>query len=118
MPEADYKKPKMIPWVSFCMSTYKRPELLKKQIDCILNQKFTDFNIIISDNDPLGSGKIAVESFNDSRIDYAVNDSNLGMVKSFNKSISRSQSEFIVMITDDDPVYPEMLMELHDLYKS
>src|SRR2546422_6918663 len=35
--------------------------------------------------------------------------------KSFNKSLERSSGEFIVMITDDDPVYPEMLQTLYDL---
>jgi len=48
------------PWVSFCMSTYKRPEFLRKQIEGILQQTFTDFEIVISDNDPEGSGRDAL----------------------------------------------------------
>ena len=103
------------PWVSFCMSTFKRPDFLQKQIQSLLMQTFNDFEIIISDNDPQGSGKKIVDLFNDSRIKYAVNEVNLGMVKSFNKSLSRSTGDFIVMITDDDPVYPDMLETLHDL---
>ncbi len=103
------------PWVSFCMSTYKRPEFLEKQIECLLNQTFTNFEIVISDNDPEGSGKIAVEKFTDSRVKYTINAENLGMVKSFNASLKRSLGSYIVMITDDDPVYPDMLQTLYNL---
>lgn len=106
------------PWVSFCMSTYKRPEFLDKQIECLLNQTFKNFEIVISDNDPTGSGNIAVKKFNDPRIKYKINNENLGMVKSFNASLHRSLGDYIVMITDDDPVYPDMLKTLFDLCKN
>lgn len=103
------------PWVTFCMTTYKRPGYLKQQIATILQQTFQDFNVIISDNDPEASGKEVVETFNDPRLYYSTNDANLGMIKSFNKSLSLARSEYVVMITDDDPVYPDMLQVLHDL---
>ncbi len=103
------------PWVTFCMSTYKRPEFLRKQLNAILNQTFTNFQIIISDNDTEASGEVVVKKINDSRILYECNGENLGMVKSFNKSLYKATSEYVVMITDDDPVYPEMLQTLYDL---
>lgn len=103
------------PWVSFCMSTYKRPEFLKNQISSLLQQTFSDFEIIISDNDPEKSGKNIVELFQDTRISYYHNEENLGMIKSFNRSLAKSKGEFVVMITDDDPTYPDMLETLHNL---
>lgn len=103
------------PFVSFCMSTYKRPDFLSLQLKSILNQTFTDFEIVISDNDPEGSGERVVNQINDKRIKYTVNEQNLGMVKSFNSSLSRAEGSYIVMITDDDPVYPDMLQTLYDL---
>lgn len=48
---------------------------------------------------------------------YFSNGENLGMIKSFNKSIERAASDYIVMITDDDPVYPDMLETLVKLNK-
>lgn len=104
------------PWVSFCMSTFKRPEFLKKALNIIQQQTFDNFEVIVSDNDPDGSGKEIVESLEDGRFKYFHNGINLGMVKSFNKSIERSSADYIVMITDDDPVYPEMLATLYSLY--
>src|SRR5437868_4732564 len=105
------------PWVSFCMSTYKRGEILHKQIESILAQSFTNFELIISDNDIEGSGGPIAEQFNDKRIDYQVNRENLGMVKSFNHSLSKAKGEYVVMITDDDPIYPDMLQTLYDLHQ-
>lgn len=104
------------PWVSFCMSTYKRPDFLRQALDTLQHQTYSNFEVIISDNDPEASAENIVLKFNDSRFKYYNNGTNLGMVKSFNKSIERASSDYIVMITDDDPVYPEMLSTLKTLH--
>jgi glycosyltransferase involved in cell wall biosynthesis len=103
------------PLVSFCMSTYKRPVQLKEQLQRILSQVYSNIEIIVSDNDPDCSAKEPSESLNDPRIKYFANVENLGMVKSFNKSVERSSGDFVVMITDDDPVYDDMAKTLVDL---
>lgn len=103
-------------WVTFCMSTFKRPELLKKTLRSILDQSFKYFEVVISDNDPDASAESVVKEINDKRIKYYNNGENVGMIKSFNRSIDKAETEFIVMITDDDPVYPEMLQTLYSLY--
>src|SRR5687767_9925038 len=105
-----------MPWISFCMTTYKRAEFLKRTLQSILRQTFSDFEIIISDNDPNGSAKEVINELNDPRIYYEINGENLGMVRSFNKSLGRATGEFILMITDDDPVYPDLLETLHKLH--
>lgn len=103
------------PWVSFCMTTYKRPEFLRNQLLSLLKQTFTNFQVIIHDNDTEASGKPIIKEINDPRIIYSCNEVNLGMVKSFNRSLAKADTEYVVMITDDDPVYPEMLQTLYNL---
>ena len=105
------------PMVSFCMTTYKRPALLKKTLHQLRGQVFRDFEVVISDNDPEASAGPVVRELQDPRFKYYHNEDNLGMIRSFNRSIERSAGKFIVMITDDDPVYPEMLQTLFDLYQ-
>lgn len=102
-------------WVTFCMTTYKRPDFLRNQLRSLLKQTFTNFQIIISDNDSEASGEKVVQEINDPRIHYECNESNLGMIKSFNRSLHKATTEYVVMITDDDPVYPEMLETLNGL---
>jgi glycosyltransferase involved in cell wall biosynthesis len=105
------------PKVAFCMTTFKRPELLRLTIQSILGQTNGDFEVVICDNDPDGSAGMVVQSFNDNRIQYYPNSENLGMIRSFNNSIDRAKAEFIAMITDDDPVYPDMVETLLSLEK-
>lgn len=107
-----------IPWVSFCISTYKRPEILYNQLLLLSQQIFTDFEVIVSDNDPEASARIVIENMKDPRFRYFHNDENLGMIKSFNKSIERSSAAFIVMVTDDDPVSIDFLQTCYQLYQS
>jgi glycosyltransferase involved in cell wall biosynthesis len=105
------------PWVSFCMSTYKRPELLKQQLNSLSQQTFTNFEVVISDNDPENSGREIVHELDDTRFKYFSNGTNRGMMLSFNLSIERATADHIVMITDDDPVEKYFLAELYDIYK-
>lgn len=109
---------KVRPWASFCLATYRRPELLEKTLKNIQEQTMPDFEVIVSDNDPDGSSRIVVESLQDSRFRYFCNSENLGMVKNFNKALERAEGEFVVMITDDDPPYADMLETLRSLSES
>lgn len=97
------------PWASFCISTYNRPSFLKIQIESLLNQTEPAFEIVICDNDPGGSGENIVRGAADKRIRYFRNEDNLGMIKSFNRSIEKARTEFVVMVTDDDPVELDFL---------
>lgn len=104
-----------IPWLSFCMSTYKRPVLLKQQLELILKQSFQNFEIVISDNDPDNSAGDVIKAINDHRLKYFPNLENIGTVKSFNKSIERATAEYVIMITDDDPVTEDVVEYFHEI---
>ncbi len=98
--------------VSFCISTYKRPEILRNQLQLLAQQTYSDFEVVISDNDPDESARDVVKSLNDKRFRYYANEVNFGIIKSFNKSIERANTEYIVMITDDDPLDINFLSEM------
>lgn len=102
-------------WVSFCISTFQRPKLLEEQLKRLLLQTDSDFEVVISDNDPAQSARMVVESFSEPRFRYFPNTSNLGMIPSFNKSVERARTEFVVMVTDDDPVRKDFLSEIRKL---
>ncbi|MDQ2718408.1 MAG: glycosyltransferase family 2 protein [Bacteroidota bacterium] len=99
------------PWVTFCMSTYKRPDFLRKQLISLSQQTFSNFQVIVSDNDPDASGEQVLKELNDKRFSYYHNIENIGMIASFNKSIEKAVTPYIVMLTDDDDVDPGMLNE-------
>lgn len=106
----------VVPWASFCLATYRRPERLESTLRAILGQTFTDFEVVVTDNDPARSAQAVVEGLADPRLRYYANDKNLGMVGNFNSALRRAIGTFVVMITDDDPVHPGMLETLHRLW--
>lgn len=97
------------------MTTRRRPDFLLKTLRSIQRQSISDFEVIVSDNDTAGSGRAVVEGLHDARFRYFCNEADLGMNASFNRSLAKARGEFVVMITDDDPIYPEMLETLKDL---
>jgi glycosyltransferase involved in cell wall biosynthesis len=103
------------PWASFCIATYRRPVFLRDTLQAITRQSFPDYEIIVSDNDPEGTSQSVVETLNDPRVRYFRQAENVGMVKNFNRALAQARGEFVVMICDDDPVYPEMLAKLKAL---
>jgi len=105
------------PWVSFCIATYRRPEILKKTLNDIKQQSFTDFEVIVSDNDPAQSSRSIVEEINDKRFLYFSNSENVGMVRNFNISLKNARGDFIVMIADDDPPRDYFLQTMRNLWQ-
>lgn len=105
------------PLVSFCIATYKRSDFLKSTIEIILNQKYKNIEIVISeDNSPKTSEKL-IKSFKSNRIIYHKNRTHLGMVKSFNKAFSLSHGDFVTILADDDPPTPTMLQDFEKAYR-
>ncbi len=97
------------------MTTRRRPDFLVKTLRAIQRQSVTDFEVIISDNDIAASGRAVVEGLKDARFQYYCNETDVGMLTSFNRSLAKARGKFVVMITDDDPIYPEMLEILKEL---
>jgi glycosyltransferase involved in cell wall biosynthesis len=97
------------PLISFCIATYKRPEILKETISAILNQKYPNLEIIVADDDPKQSAKKTVDNFNSKRIFYLPQKKNMGMVDTFNNAFKHSKGDFVTIMTDDDPPTKDML---------
>ena len=103
------------PLVSYCIATYKRAALLRKTLDSILAQSVKTLEVVVSDNDPEGSAREVATACADERITYRKNEQNVGMVKNFNNALKHASGEYIVFITDDDPIVPDHLETLLQL---
>ena len=73
------------PLVSICTPTYQRPELLRRAIASCLAQTCGDFEMVITDNSTDDRSGAVVAAFNDPRLRYHKNKTNLGPFANFIK---------------------------------
>ncbi len=88
--------------VSICIPAYKQPQLLKKAIESVLMQTYTNYEIIVTDDTPDNSIKELVEQFNEPKIKYHKNASSLGSPENWNKAISLASGSYIKLLHHDD----------------
>lgn len=90
--------------ISIAMSTYNGERFIREQIDSILEQTYSNLELIITDD---GSSDKTVEIIqqyqkNDKRIKLYQNETNLGFVKNFGKAISLCEGDYIALADQDD----------------
>ena len=101
----------------FLLPAYKT-RYFSHALSSILNQTYTDFNVIVSDDCSPEDIKIIVDDFNDPRVKYRRNDHNIGgekLVEHWNILLSLTDAEYVIMASDDDVYAPEYLEEINRL---
>ncbi|MDO9001541.1 MAG: glycosyltransferase [Bacteroidota bacterium] len=88
--------------VSICIPAYKQPQLLKKAIDTILMQSYTNYEIIVSDDTPDDSIKEIIDQFNEPKIKYFKNEKPLGSPQNWNNAIKQAKGDYIKVLHHDD----------------
>ena len=90
--------------VSIAMATYNGEKYLRKQLDSLINQTYTNLEIIICDDCSSDSTAEILREYakKDSRINLFFNEKNLGFKKNFEKAISLCSGEFIALSDQDD----------------
>jgi glycosyltransferase involved in cell wall biosynthesis len=95
--------------------TYNRARLLGESIESVLAQTFTSFRLVVSDNASEDDTPEVVRSFNDERIHYVRSDHNVGAIANLNRLIELADTEFLVLLPDDDVLYPGHLAAIVEL---
>ena len=101
-----------MPKVSVLMSNYNTPvEFLKKSLDSVLSQSFTDFEIVIINDGSVDESRDVLYDYarKDSQIIVIENEHNLGLPCSLNKGIDACRGEYIARMDTDDICYPDRL---------
>lgn len=110
-----------MPKISVIMPAFKA-KYLADAIQSVLNQTYTNFELIIVNDKSQEDLTSIVESFFDPRIKYYINPENLGstdIVANWNKCLSYATGDFFSLICDDDlyePTFLETMLSLADKY--
>lgn len=107
------------PKVTVFIPTYKRPKLLSRAIESVLNQTYTDLQLCIYDNasgDETGS-VVAKYAARDPRVKYHCHDVNIGHAANFNYGLMNVNTPFFLTFSDDDVLFPDCIETLMEGFK-
>ncbi|MFA7192131.1 MAG: glycosyltransferase [Candidatus Paceibacterota bacterium] len=90
--------------VSIIMPTYNGSKWIKRAIDSIKAQSYTDWELLVVDDGSTDdTGSIIKDlALNDHRIRYIKNDQNMGIQKTLNRGLREALGVYIARIDDDD----------------
>lgn len=99
------------PRVSIGMPVYNGDRFLTAALDAILAQTFTDFELIISDNDSTDKTQEICQIYaaKDKRIKYHRNEQNIGCHKNYNRVFELATGEYFKWAAHDDLFAPQLL---------
>ena len=99
------------PAVSVLVTSYNRERLIRASIDSILSQRFTDFELIVTDNQSTDRTAEIARQYErtDERVRVVVNDRNLGQFGNRNRAASLARGRFLKYHDSDDVMYPHCL---------
>lgn len=90
------------PLVSVIMPAYNCEKYVKKAIDSILNQTYSNFELLIADDCSKDSTKSIIDSYTDNRIKRFHNEANMGYLQASNKLFKECKGDFITFQDADD----------------
>lgn len=105
----------MNPLVSVGLPTYNRPERLRKALDCLISQTWTNLEIIVSnDNSPNKDTYLILEEYSkkDPRINVYTQSQNLGIYANFYFVLQKATGNYFMYAQEDDLWEPGFIRSL------
>jgi len=96
-----------LPLISVLMPVYNGEKYIEEAIKSVLNQTFTDFELLIINDGSTDKTEEIIFSFEDKRIRYIKNETNLKLIATLNKGISICSGKFIIRMDADDICEPQ-----------
>ncbi|NJN87610.1 MAG: glycosyltransferase family 2 protein [Leptolyngbyaceae cyanobacterium SL_7_1] len=100
------------PLVSIVIPTYDRPDYLREALQSAVQQTYQSIEIIVSDNGSPTSPEALVQSFQDERIRFWRNQTNIGMFANTMNALKLARGKYVALLHDDDRWEPTFLEKL------
>lgn len=99
----------MNPLVSIILPAYNCEKYIGKTIKSLLNQTYTQFELLIINDGSLDNSTNIINDFTDTRIVHIQNNGNQGLIFSLNKGLEIAKGKYIARIDADDICLPTRL---------
>lgn len=96
-----------MPKISVCIPVYNGEAYLAQTIRSVLDQTYSDFELVIIDNASTDNTVSIVRSFTDSRIRLIQNETNVGMLGNWNNCLRYGNCEYMQLLCADDLLTPD-----------
>lgn len=96
--------------VTVLMPAYNVERYIEEAIESVLEQSFTDFNLLIVNDGSTDNTEKIIRSFTDERI-ILINQPHRGIASALNKGIFKINSDYIARFDADDICFPTRLEE-------
>jgi glycosyltransferase involved in cell wall biosynthesis len=110
------------PKVSVLIPTYNYARYLDEAIESVLQQSYTDYELIIVDDHSADNTDDILQKYSGyPQIRYYKNEKNLGLVQNFNKCLEYANGKYIKYLLADDKLHPDLLeryVEIMERYPS
>ncbi len=97
------------PKVSICVPTYNRAAILPYAVNSVLNQTYTDFELLICDDASPDNTADVVAQWDDSRIRYIRHPQNIKRSRNMRSGYEAARGEYFIKFDDDDALTPTFL---------
>jgi len=98
------------PEISICIPTYNGEQYIARTIQSVLDQTFSNFEIIVSDDGSTDKTLQIVRSFNDPRIARIDSLSKVGAEANWNNSVANARADLVKLVCQDDLLYRHCLL--------
>lgn len=116
------KQIKRSPLLTLGIPTFNRSLYLNKAIESVFKEITSndlEIEVLISDNNSTDNTKEIVEKWNEKfEINYSRNKTNLGFDKNIDLIVKNAKSDFVLIMSDDDIIYPNSLNLYLDILKA
>lgn len=102
--------------ISVCMASFNGSKYIEKQLESILIQLGPLDEVVIVDDASKDDTAYKIKNFYDPRIRLIENDLNVGVVSSFEKSLSLALGDFIFLSDQDDIWLPNKVSKMMDVF--
>jgi glycosyltransferase involved in cell wall biosynthesis len=102
---------------SVCIPTYNRGAFIGTTIRSLLAQTYTDYEIIISDNNSTDNTREIVNAFSDKRIKYFYNATNLGFAGNMELCRERSSGDIFYILAAKSVIAKDALMRMRNAFE-